>query len=359
MQNTNPKTKRILFDCERMKYPHTGLYHFCLQLGQALLRNMDGTKIKMSFYMPDKSGKLFGSKASYISQNSFHKLLFPSVKMFDIWHASYQGSRYVPSDNNIKKVLTIHDLNFLYEHETRTEKIKRSLKKIQTDINRADKICTISQYVKNDVQEHLNVKDKEIEVIYNGCNITDIENPQLPAEPPGQPFIFTLGTIMHKKNFHVLPALLRNNKLQLLIAGIIQQQEYQNKIKEEAAKHGVADRVIFTGSVSDNDKKWYLQNCEAFVFPSIAEGFGLPVIEAMAFGKPVFLSTATSLPEIGGEVAYYFRSFDADDMQQTFRKGMEHYNAYNPAEAIIKRALSFNWDNAAKKYLSLYKLLCS
>lgn len=359
MHKNNSRIKRILFDCERMKYPHTGLYHFCLQLGQALINNIDGAKTKMSFYMPDKSGKPFGNQASYISQNSFHKLLFPSVKMFDIWHASYQGSRYVPSDNNIKKVLTIHDLNFLYEHETRAEKIRRSLKNIQADIDRSDKICTISHYVKNDVHKYLNAKGKEIEVIYNGCNITNTGNLQLPAEQPAQPFIFTLGTIMHKKNFHVLPALLRNNKMHLLIAGIIQQQEYQNKIKEEAAKHGVADRVIFTGSVSDNDKKWYLQNCEAFVFPSIAEGFGLPVIEAMAFGKPVFLSTATSLPEIGGDLAYYFQSFDADDMQQTFKNGMEHYNKYNPAEAIIERALSFNWNTAAKKYLSVYKSLYS
>ncbi len=309
--------------------------------------------------MPDKSGKLFGNQASYISQNSFHKLLFPSVKMFDVWHASNQGSRYMPSDNNIKKVLTIHDLNFLYENETRAEKIKRSLKKIQTDINKADKICTISQYVKNDVQKHLNVNDKEIEVIYNGCNITRIENLQLPAQIPGQPFIFTVGSIMQKKNFHVLPALLCNNKLRLLIAGKVEQEQYQNKIKEAAVKHGVADRVIFTGTISDNDKKWYFQNCEAFVFPSIAEGFGLPVIEAMAFGKPVFLSTATSLPEIGGELAYYFQSFNADDMQQTFKNGMQHYNTYHPAEAIIKRARSFNWDTAAKKYISLYKLLCS
>jgi len=354
---SNQKTRNILFDCERMKYPHTGLYHFCLQLGRALIKNSDLSKEKISFYLPASPGKIFGENANYIIQNSLHKFIFPPVKKYKIWHGTYQGSNYIPFSSAVRKVLTIHDLNFLYEHEKREEKIKRSLRKIQKQIDQADKICTISSYVKNDVLKHLNIKDKEIEVIYNGCNINHIAKLQPPAGAPRQPFIFTIGTIMNKKNFHVLPALLRNNDFKLVIAGIVQQQDYQNKIKDEALKHGVADRVIFTGTVSDNDKEWYLQNCEAFIFPSIAEGFGLPVIEAMAFGKPVFLSAATSLPEIGGDLAYYFETFDPDDMQCTFQNGMAHYKTAGNASDIIDRAFSFNWDTAAKKYLELYRTL--
>lgn len=351
------KIRNILFDCERMKYPHTGLYHFCLQLGNALIKNGNPELEKVSFYIPASAGNVFGEDADYITQNSFHKFVFPAVGKFNIWHGTYQGSNYVPSGASVKQVLTIHDLNFLYEHEERAEKIKRSLRKIQKQVDRADKICTISAYVKHDVQQHLDVKDKEIDVIYNGCNIQHIANLQSPIWLPDKPFIFSIGTIANKKNFHVLPALLKNSDLVLIIAGIVQQQDYQNKIMEEAARHGVADRVIFTGSVSDNDKEWYLKNCTAFVFPSIAEGFGLPVIEAMAFGKPVFLSTATSLPEIGGDMAYYFTSFDAADMEQVFQKGMDHYKKNNPANAIIQRAAGFTWDEAAKKYLSIYKSL--
>ncbi|CAN5839623.1 hypothetical protein BH10BAC2_BH10BAC2_34690 [soil metagenome] len=351
------KARNILFDCERMKYPHTGLYHFCLQLGNALIRNSDTGSEKISFYLPNSAGKVFGDHASCIAQNSLHKFLFPAVGKYNVWHGTYQGSNYVPSGASVKKVLTIHDLNFLYEQGERPEKIKRSLRKIQNQIDRADKICTISNYVKQDVQQYLDVKNKEIKVIYNGCNIQHLANLQSPVLLPVQPFIFTIGTITNKKNFHVLPALIKNNDLVLVIAGIVQQQDYQKKILEEATKHGVANKVIFTGSVSDNDKEWYLKNCTAFVFPSIAEGFGLPVIEAMAFGKPIFLSTATSLPEVGGDMAYYFTSFDAEDMQQVFQKGIENYNNINPSAAIIERAASFSWDKAAKKYLSTYRAL--
>jgi len=349
--------KRIILDCERMKYPHTGLYQFCLQLGKALQQHIDPSKEELFYYLPASAGKIFGKDANYISQRSFHKVLLPSVKGFDIWHSTNQGSVYTPANKKIKRVLTVHDLNFLYENSDRLQKIKRSLKKIQKQIDSADKICAISGYVKSDIKKHFHLHEKKVEVIYNGCNIDFRENLYPPKFLPQQPFIFSLGTIMSKKNFHVLPALLRNNKMQLIISGITIQQDYEMKIREEARKLEVQDRLVLTGSIPENDKKWYLKNCEAFVFPSIAEGFGLPVIEAMAFGKPVFLSTATSLPEIGGDVAYYFQSFDADDMQHTFQKGMEHYYQHQPLNAIIQRAHQFSWNKAAEKYINIYRQL--
>lgn len=350
-------TKNIIFDCERMKYPHTGLYNFCLQLGNALLQNTDSIRENISFYMPSSAGKMFGENAGYISQNFLHKLLPPSSNGFSIWHTTNQESGYAPNHKKVKRVLTIHDLNFLYEHTHRPEKIKRSLRKIQRKINKADKICAISEYVKRDVESKLELNGKQIEVIYNGCNIKHLADPHPPKSVPAHPFIFSIGTITAKKNFHVLPALLQNNDLLLVIAGITLQEDYIIKIKEEARKYNVQDRLVFAGGISENDKEWYLKNCEAFVFPSIAEGFGLPVIEAMAFGKPVFLSTATSLPEIGGDVAYYFESFDPDCMLNTFQQGMNHYKELQPLEAIKKRAQMFSWDKAAAKYMEIYRQL--
>lgn len=340
-----------------MKYPHTGLYQFCFQLGKALQHYLDPLNEKIFYYLPSSQGKIFGESANYISQKFFHKFLLPSLKGFNIWHSTNQGSAYTPTNKKIKKVLTVHDLNFLYEHAQREEKIKSALRKIQKQIDNADKICAISEYVRSDLRNHLDLHEKNVEVIYNGCNIDTAENLHPPQFLPSKPFIFSIGTIMAKKNFHVLPCLLRNNDTQLIIAGVTIQKDYEMKIKEEAHKFGVADRVVLTGSVSDNDKKWYLKNCEAFVFPSVAEGFGLPVIEAMAFGKPVFLSTATSLPEIGGDVAYYFQSFDADEMQHTFKKGMEHYYQHQPQNLIIERAHQFSWEEAAKNYVRVYRQL--
>jgi glycosyltransferase involved in cell wall biosynthesis len=119
----------------------------------------------------------------------------------------------------------------------------------------------------------------------------------------------------------------------------------------------VPDRIIFTGPISENDKKWYLSNCTAFVFPSIAEGFGLPVIEAMYYGKPVILSRCTSLPEIGGDCAYYFDNFDPAHMQEVLVKSLDHYNKTKPREKIKARAKFFSWERAAMEYLNLYRSL--
>ena len=162
---------------------------------------------------------------------------------------------------------------------------------------------------------------------------------------------------MEKKNFHVLPALLAGNNFILVIAGITKSKSYRLEILKEAARYGVEKRVVFTGPVSENDKQWYYKNCEAFVFPSLAEGFGLPVLEAMYFGKPVFLSTYTSLPEIGGDVSYYFQSFDKEDMQLTLKQGLQNYKAPGVSERIIERAASFSWKESAMKYLDVYRSL--
>jgi len=107
--------------------------------------------------------------------------------------------------------------------------------------------------------------------------------------------------------------------------------------------------------VTNGEKSWYYKNCLAFVFPSIGEGFGLPVLEAMYFGKPVFLSSATSLPEVGGKVAYYFDNFEPPQMKNVFEKGMQHYNSEHPEQAIIERAKNFSWEKAADEYLDVYR----
>ncbi len=78
------------------------------------------------------------------------------------------------------------------------------------------------------------------------------------------------------------------------------------------------NRVFLTGKVDDIAKQFYLSKCHAFVFPSIREGFGLPPIEAMHFGKPIFLSNKTSLPEIGGEHCYYWDNFDPEYMKKFY-----------------------------------------
>ena len=131
---------------------------------------------------------------------------------------------------------------------------------------------------------------------------------------------------------------------------------YIKEIKNEAEKYGVMDQLILPGKINHNTKVWYYRNCEAFVFPSLFEGFGMPVIEAMRFGKPVFLSNLTSLPEIGGKEAYYWENFEPEYMHQVFLKSMDDFkNDIGKAQRIIEHSKKFLWENIAKQYIKVYQ----
>ena len=346
----------VLIDCERTKYPNTGLYHYCLNLGNELIKQEDKSQEELFLYLGKKQYGLFGKDVDYVTQHKWHKFFQPFTQKFQIWHSTYQGSSYRPFNTNTKVVLTIHDLNFLIERKSEPGKIKKYMRQVQKNIDRADHIVSISEFTRQMILNNLSVNGKPVEVIHNGCNINEFPGFDQPVYKPSKPFIFSIGTVLPKKNFHVLPCLLKNNDYELVIAGIIK-KDYEQKIFEEAKLHGVESRIKLTGPISEEDKYWYYKNCLAFAFPSLAEGFGFPLVEAMYYGKPAFTSRLTSLPEIGADMAYYFDSFEPAAMQHSFEQGMQHYNETNPSAAIHKRAMQFSWTNAACSYLSVYRNL--
>jgi glycosyltransferase involved in cell wall biosynthesis len=134
-------------------------------------------------------------------------------------------------------------------------------------------------------------------------------------------------------------------------------KEYGFEILKFIQDNNLQNRIFLTGKVHDVAKQYYLSNCHAFLFPSIREGFGLPPIEAMRFGKPIFLSNKTSLPEIGGEHCYYWDNFDPENMKKVLFEGLSHfYNNQLEMETLMKeRAESFNWKVAASQYLKVYE----
>jgi glycosyltransferase involved in cell wall biosynthesis len=348
----------VIVDCERMKYPNTGIYYYCLQLGRNLLANTTNGKNKFSFFSPPNANTIFGNQSNYIHQHAIHKLIMPPLKQYNIWHATYQNTAYLPKRNQrIKVVLTIHDLNFLYDNRKSSQKKQRYLAHLQKNIERSDAIICISDFTKKDVLENCNIGNKHIHMIHNGTNT--LHEPVLFShsyKPIGK-FIFSIGVIAPKKNFHALFPLLENNDMELLIAGRLEDSSYFNFLIVEAKKHGVEKRLHILGEISETEKSWYFKNCYAFSSPSVAEGFCMPVTEAMSVGKPLFLSNQTALPEIGGKVAFYFSNFERSNMQNVFLNGMQEYTNTNMHDAIIQRGSTFCWDKTAQLYLQVYESL--
>ncbi|MEO5984394.1 MAG: glycosyltransferase family 1 protein [Ferruginibacter sp.] len=350
--------KRIIFDCERMKYPDTGIFHYCLQLGQHLINVKDHTREEIALYIPPGAKQLFNREIPLILQNSFHKFQMPDVNKFDIWHCTYQNTNYLPfRSRKIKVVLTIHDLNFIYDDKKTPEKKRKHLQHLQDNIERSDVIICISDFCKSDVLHYCDTNKKRVHTIYNGTNALIESRLTNISYKPSRKFLFSIGVVTRKKNFHALLPLLENNEMELLIAGKCDDADYLNYITELARERGVENNLRFLGSITEKEKSWYYENCYAFASPSVAEGFCMPLTEAMSVGKPLFLSSQTALPEIGGKVAFYFTDFSSHNMQEVFFNGMDEYHKLNMHDEIKKRGLSFCWNKAANEYLEIYRSL--
>ncbi len=344
------KKPHIIVDVERMKHPFTGLYYYCKNLA-VNLEKYHSDKFNFHFFTYPKV--TFPGFLKKINRSQFDKFYLTKPKKYKLWHATWQDTKYVPQ-NDMKFVYTIHDLNFLYTDKSPAKK-KKLLDAVQDKVNRADAITVISNFVKDDIEKNLDLHGKKIDVIYNGVEVKEFPYFDKPNYRPHKKFIFSVGTVLYKKHFHVLPRLLQNNDYELVIGGIHPDKSYIKQIEEEAKKLGVSDRVKLTGPITDEEKYWYMNNCEAFAFPSISEGFGLPPIEAMRLGKPVFLSTFTSLPEVGGDKAYYFYDFEAENMQKILKEGLRDYYENNRKQEIIEWSQKFTWKQATQEYIAVYQ----
>ncbi|MEO5562035.1 MAG: glycosyltransferase family 1 protein, partial [Chitinophagaceae bacterium] len=311
--------------------------------------------MELSLYVPKDKVGLFGNNVKYAVQRSRDKFYRFGTSQYDIWHVATTISWYRPFNKRTRTILTIHDLNFLDQAEFTASGRKRYLRLTQEKVKRADYLTFISEFAHQQALQHMDLHNKPYKIIYNGCNAPMASQGfHEPLKKPTKPFLFSIGQLHSRKNFHVLPALLINNDYELILAGM-KDFDYVNKITSEAKRLGVADRVKLVGPVTNEEKYWYYQHCLAFLFPSKAEGFGLPVLEAMHFGKPVFISRFTSLPEIGGNAAYYFDNFEPEAMNEVFEKGMNDYNNNERTAAIKKHADSFSWGKAVQEYLGVYR----
>jgi glycosyltransferase involved in cell wall biosynthesis len=356
----------VVVDLERLKFLQCGLGQFSLHLGMSLLdeRTADFEPVLL---LPRCGESLFpGRSFRSMTAAAWRKDRFcgwlsplaarwPASPSYDLWHVTHQDSKYWPIDPRIPVVLTIHDLNFLREKPLAV--IRRRLRRLQRKITRATVLTTGSQFSAQEIREHLDVQGKSIQVIPHGVCLDTSARPQRPEIVPAErPFLFAIGDITPKKNFHVLVEMLNHlPKYRLVIAGS-NSHDYARRIERRAIELELDDRVILTGRVSDSERNWLYDSCSAFLFPSLTEGFGLPLIEAMSHGKPVFSSSATSLPEVGGPLAFYWTEFEPRAMAAVFSNGMEMFHR-DPAypDKLKAHASRFSWSEAAREYLKLYR----
>lgn len=338
----------ISIDTYRTAVPHSGLGQFSIRFAEYATKMGAGEFNFEVFGWNLKEHPL----SEYGKAAKWHHRYVRTGRKADLWHSLYQLPSHLPASGT-KWLLTIHDLNFLYEKSE--AKAAKYLKKLRAEVAGADYLTCISDYTAADVRKHIQVGDKPLEVIHNGVELISFDNPSQPSfVTANRPFFFSIGIFNAKKNFHSLLPLMNRFPNHLLVIAGDSDTSYGVEMKTKIAELGLQDRVILPGKISDSDKFWCYENAEALLFPSIAEGFGMPPIEAMSVGTPVVLSKATSLPEVGGDVAVYFSSFDEADMENAVRIALDKAGAEWSAE-LKSRAEMFTWEAAMAKYLDYYR----
>lgn len=350
--------QQIFLESHNLKNKYSGFGQFNYHLIKALAnQDLDDIKITLNVKNPSVWKEEYGAIFNYNKYRSVtrHKL-FRIKKKYNLWHCLNQNIKIEPF-YDIPYLLTVHDIHFVTEGSQGTqEKLKDMFRE---KLRRANAIVYISEFSKRDTNAHFEVPDIPQYVIYNGNTIVDVsvaENYQ-PELVPKTPYLFSIGDFSERKNFISLVNMLHYLPEYTLVLSGNNATTYGDELRSKVEQFDLVDRVLLTGKVEDLQKKYYLQNCEAFVFPSLREGFGIPPIEAMRFGKPIFISNNTSLPEIGGEHCFYWDHYDSQYMSQVLKNGMTSYknNAQFYKDWYITRASSFSWERTAKQYLDVYK----
>ncbi len=284
----------------------------------------------------------------------------------DLIHAT---NYYLPPVASAKRVVTIYDLSFLRHPEWSSPKIvgpfSRGIRRFAHD---ADAILTCSEASKKDIVELLDIQPAKVTVAYGA-----VEPAFVPRDREASrrrvatrydikaPFILFVGTLEARKNIAGLLAAFAHlqDKIphELVLVG---QPGWGTQDFDEALQRGKASgRVRVLGYLEDRDDLPHLYSAaEVFLFPSHYEGFGLPVLEALACACPVVTSNATSLPEVGGEAAVYVNPQDPASITSTLSRVLEDTALQaRMREQGPTQAARFTWDSAAAATNSVYRSL--
>lgn len=281
----------------------------------------------------------------------------------------YHSTHYVlPAWVESKVVVTIHDIIHLLYPEFLPSNLAflYAQRMIRRSLSRGDRIIAVSQNTRSDLMHHFDVDGRKIQVVHNG--VEDVFRQPLPPEDLArwlrdlgisQPYILFVGNPKPHKNLdNLVKAYARARRLAQFDAPLIcvgHRDGSEFKIRHRAEYLGVGDRVRLLGHVAQEALPAIYQGAALFLYPTLYEGFGLPVIEAMASGVAVITSNTSALKEIAEGYAHLVDPLDIDGMAKAIARCMgDSEHRASLAKLGLRRAEDFRWDRAAKKTLEIY-----
>ena len=252
------------------------------------------------------------------------------------------------------------DLAYLLYPETfNKDDLYQLVKWTKYSVEKSKKVITISESSKNDIISRYQLKSDKVEVVYPGIKpgSKDMSNTNIKEKYHIEgPYILFVSTLQPRKNLvRLIEAIARIEetvKIKLVVVG--RKGWKYEEILAAPKKYGIEDKIMFLDFVDDQDLSLLYKEADLFVMPSLYEGFGLPVLEAMKNGCPVATSNTSSLPEAGGDAAAYFDPESIEDMASVITdvltdKKMRD-NMINKGHEQVKK---FSWEKSAKEALSI------
>ena len=288
----------------------------------------------------------------------------------DIFHTQYIAPFWLPRKTRL--ILTIHDISFNFFPQFIKKNDLFFLKTLlPRSIRRAEKIITVSESERQKIVDFYKLSPEKVEFAYNGVDFEKLSQKASEGKKSAvrkkyslpEKFILYLGTFQPRKNipvlieaFDFLRKKFEKQDIKLVLAGNRQAHNFDQRIDELIEKYNFQNEVIFPGWVDDVDKPILYQMADCFVFPSLYEGFGLPVLEAMAAGVPIACSDIAPLREIGDGSALFTDPQKPEEFAENIHKILtDHGLREKLIESGAVTAQKFSWQKTTGKTLEIYK----
>ncbi len=366
---------RIGFDAKRAFLNATGLGNYSRNILRALSHYYPDNEYFL--YTPAKKTSLFDTKGQHYIINEPAGILNRLSKSYwrsfsltkqlksdklDIFHGLSHELPYDTNKTGIKTVVTIHDLIFLRFPELyRMLDRKIYLKKFKYACENADQVIAISKQTASDIQEFFGTDRSKIEVVYQGCNPAfnrEVNNSEKETirNKYGFPesFILYVGSIEERKNLLSLVKAVNIGKIKLPLVVIGAKTRYFKKVEEYIGRNNISG-TYFLESISNEDLPAVYQSAQVFVYPSVFEGFGIPILEALYSGTPVITSKDGCFKEAGGPSSVYIDPDDPEEIAGAIKKVTENSGLRRRMKNDgYEHAMNFNDDKVAKNIMDVY-----
>jgi len=301
----------------------------------------------------------------------WHRLQLPlPVELFtgriDLFHAT--DFTLPPTLPGVRTLLTVHDLSFVRAPEATTPVLKAYLDHVvPRSVRRADHVLADSQATKDDLVEFYGTPAEKITVLLSGVNpgfgpVQSEEVRKMVRQRyhlPENPYVFSVGTVQPRKNYARLILALAAlgpefENFHLVIAG--GRGWLETPIFRAVEDNSLTERVHFIGFAQDQDLPALYAEAACLAYPSLYEGFGFPVLEAMACGTPVITSNISSMPEVAGDAALLVDPYDVEALTDALRRVLTDETLR--ADLIsrgFRQVTDFTWERAARQLKDVYQ----